>query len=129
MIPLFVERFMEAKPQIRADFANGHPETYQDIVKTVVNILHDENDLYPIDPRRITCIDHGEYQGTLLFVIAAEGYQPDHYWYTTVYYGSCSGCDTLQGIHNYDSDPPNDSQLDQYMKLALHIVQKLKPMT
>jgi hypothetical protein len=41
-------------------------------------------------------------------------------------YGSCSGCDTLQGISDYSHAAPNEKQIDDYMTLALHIVQGFK---
>jgi len=68
-------------------------------------------------------IDDGDYQGVLLFVIASGGYQPSEYWTTSVWYGSCSGCDTFQSIME-DSD--YDRRINDYMTLALHITQKLK---
>lgn len=57
-------------------------------------------------PERIHQIDDGDYQGTLIFVIGAGGYQPSRYWYVKVGYGSCSGCDTLQAIRGYEDDAP-----------------------
>ena len=111
-----------------------HPNNYKDLVKTVIkflsNVPYEEYEMRP-DSSRIHQIDDGDYQGTLLFVIASSNYQPDTYWYVKVYYGSCSGCDTLQRIReDYRSDQdlkiPNDQQIDDYMTLALHIVQKLK---
>jgi hypothetical protein len=48
------------------------------------------------------------------------------YVMTDTYYGSCSGCDTLQAISSYDDDLPNDEQVRDYMMLALHLVQKIK---
>jgi len=48
----------------------------------------------------IHVIDDGEYQGTFIFLIPFDLYQPccDDYLMTYVDYGSCSGCDTLQAI-------------------------------
>ena len=126
MIRKFVDAWDSRKQEVREKFERKHPDSYADIVRAVVSILGE--DYGAPDPTRITCIDHGEYQGTLLFVIGAEGYQPDNYWYVKVNYGSCSGCDTLQAICQYSDDPPTDSQVDEYMTLALHIVQGLKSM-
>ena len=61
-------------------------------------------------------------------MIAAGGYQPWEYWYVKVGYGSCSGCDTLEGIRDYPDEPPTKEQIDAYMTLALHIVQGFKSM-
>lgn len=126
MIREFVAAWDSRKQEVREKFEQKHPDSYDDVVRAVVSILG--AGYGAPDPTRITCIDHGEYQGTLLFVIGAEGYQPSDYWYVKVYYGSCSGCDTLQSICGYSSDPPTESQVDEYMTLALHIVQGLKSM-
>lgn len=129
MIPAFVERFESSKAKLEAVFRAKHPENYDSIVKSVVELLHDEDNEYDTpDPERIVEIDHGNYQGTLLYVIGAGGYQPSDYWYVKVGYGSCSGCDTLQAICGYSDDPPDDEQVKDYMTLALHIVQGIKKM-
>ena len=127
MIQEFIKRFDENKRFIREAFAARPPESYEDLIGTVVKYV--EGDEYGhMDPSRITKIDHGNYQGTLVFIIGEEGYQPSTYWYVKVSYGSCSGCDTLQAIYDYGDEPPTESQLDDYMTLALHIVQGLKKM-
>jgi hypothetical protein len=128
MIAEFVQRWEAKKEHIRALFTTKHPDDYAEVVKNVIIHLapDPENyDPYP-DPERIHEIDDGDYQGTLLFVIAAEGYQPSDYWYVRVGYGSCSGCDTLEAIKMYSDELPNEKAIDDYMTLALHIVQGLK---
>lgn len=127
MIQEFIKRFDENKRLIREAFAARPPKLYEDLVRTVVK--HVAGDDYGhMAPSRITKIDHGDYQGTLVFVIGAMGYQPSTYWYVKVSYGSCSGCDTLQAIHGCCDKPPTQRQLDDYMTLALHIVQGIKKM-
>lgn len=128
MIREFVDAWDSRKQEVREKFELKHPDSYGDVVRAVVGILGDSEAYGSPDPDRITSINHGDYQGTLLFVIGANGYQPDDYWYVKVNYGSCSGCDTLQAIWEYSSDPPTDKQVDEYMTLALHIVQGLKSM-
>jgi hypothetical protein len=134
MIQRFVNRFMAAESVLREKFAAKHPDAYIDIVKAVVSVIgeeaaYGEEGAYgEPDETRIHEINDGDYQGTLVFVIAAGGYQPWEYWYVKVYYGSCSGCDTLEGIRNYRDDPPTKEQIDAYMTLALHIVQGFKSM-
>lgn len=134
MIQIFVDRFMESKPKLEAAFLAARPESYKDLVKAVVGALATDDELYSWenpDPDRIHQIDDGDYQGTLVFVIAAQGYQPSTYWYVKVDYGSCSGCDTLASVRecsDYDSETPNQNEIDGYMTLALHIVQGLKKM-
>jgi len=126
MIKEFVEKWEDGKPAVEQKFRQSHPDTYEDIVKTVIEVLGAGEDYDVPDPDRIHVITDGDYQGTLLFIIGAKGYQPHDYWAVKVYYGSCSGCDTLQGIRDYEDDPPNPEQVKDYMTLALHIVQELK---
>ena len=128
MIAEFVDLFMAAKPQLESLFFEGHPDDYTDIDAAVVTVLNNNRNHMAPDPKRIHLIDDGDYQGTLVYVIAASGYQPNTYWYVRVYYGSCSGCDTLEHIHSLNYGKPTKEQVDQYMTLALHIVQGLKKM-
>lgn len=130
MISEFVKRWEDRKHELRAAWKTAKPETYADIVKGVVGILAHQGWEESPDPDRITSIDHGDYQGTILFVVAAKGYQPSTFWAVAVSYGSCSGCDTLQAIsdhipYDHEGDTP-ESALDQYMTLALHVVQEFK---
>ena len=127
MIQEFVNRFMERKEQLEQAFSK-HPENYAEIVKNVITAISDEDTYDDPDPERIHQIDDGDWQGTLVYVIAAKDYQPSDYWYVRVSYGSCSGCDTLERIKDYSDDTVTVDQLSQYMTLALHIVQGLKKM-
>lgn len=127
MITKFIERFEAKKSVLRESFREDVPLDYKALVKRVVSVLTDE-EYDSIDPERIHEIDDGDYQGTLVFAIGAKGYQPSRYWYVKVSYGSCSGCDTLQAIHAYSDVPLTDGQLDDFMTLALHVVQGLKLM-
>ena len=124
MIKKFVERFMQNQEEVLAAFRSEHPSDYLDVVKVVVKAISDEHD--GPDINRIHEIDDGEYQGTLVYVIAEQGYQPSRYWVTTVSYGSCSGCDTLQSIADYSDDVPTEYQAEQYYQLALNLVQDMK---
>ena len=93
---------------------------YKDLVKLTVKwILNGgENDFQNWDYNNITCIDNGDYQGTLLYLIPENTYQPAEYQYLMTYvnYGSCSGCDTLQSIQF------KDCEVSEYMKLCKDIV-------
>jgi hypothetical protein len=128
MIQEFVKCWDQRKGEIEAKFRVKHPDDYEEIVRAVVEILGDGDSYRKPDPTRIHSIDDGHYQGTLVFVIGADGYQPDDYWFVKVGYGSCSGCDTLEAISGYSDEPPTDEQVSQYMTLALHILQGLKEM-
>lgn len=130
MIENFTKAWFANLHKMREQFTAKHPSQYLDVVRAVIQMLHDadSNAYYRPDPDRIHEIDDGNYQGTLVYVIAAEGCQPSTYWYVRVNYGSCSGCDTLQAISDYSSEPPDKEQVDQYMQLALHVVQGLREM-
>lgn len=99
--------------------------SYKDILIKIFELVLTEQ---KVQLDSITTIDNGDYQGTLLFTIPFDTYQPseDEYYFTSVGYGSCSGCDTLQGISGYDGELPTEEQVDDYMTLALHMIQKMK---
>ena len=99
---------------------------YIDLVKLVVkHILNDEDECYTWDENHITLIDNGDYQGTQLFMIPRDTYQPssDEYLLTYQYYGSCCGCDTLQGIQWLSDDDglPSERQIKDFIRNDLHI--------
>lgn len=126
MIQNLVNRFMEKQQDLEAILKSGHPSDYEDLGKTVVSVITNEED--NLDSGRIHKIDDGDYQGTLVFIIGAKGYQPNDYWYVQVFYGSCSGCDTLQSIRDWEDISPTDTQVMDYMSLALNIVQEIRKM-
>ena len=132
MIKNFVDIYMEHKGEMKDYFSKQHPEEYKDIVTKAVEIIAKYDKNYPtMDAENIHEINDGDYQGTLLYIIPADKYQPDHYWAVFVDYGSCSGCDTLEAIRMYDDydQTPKKEQVDDYMMLALHIVQHIKDIT
>lgn len=72
--------------------------SYKDLVKlTFQTIFNDDRHMLDLD--NITAIDNGDYQGTIMFVIPFDTYQPSEFEYLMTYvgYGSCSYCDALQG--------------------------------
>ena len=101
---------------------------YKDLVKlTVVFILNDENEW---DVNKIKEIDDGDYQGTLLYLIPEDTYQPNssEYLMTFVEYGSCSGCDTLQAIQCFLDTKSRDKSIDGLMNLCKDLIcNKIKP--
>ena len=123
MIQEFVNRFMDKKGILELDFSLRHPGSYKDIVQKVISLINEDSDYEYPDPNNIVEIDHGNYQGTLLYIIPECGYQPYRYWYVRVSYGSCSGCDTLYSIRGYSDELPSEQQVSDYLILALHIVQ------
>lgn len=91
---------------------------YEDLVKLTIKwVLNGgENNFGNWDYNNIKCIDDGDYQGTKLYLIPKNTYQPAEYEYLMTYvgYGSCSGCDTLEMIRG--------CEVGEYIKLCKDIV-------
>ena len=135
MIKEFVEKWNKYKNDLEEFFRNTEQEkysSYEEIVRIlfdeVINKGDDEDDTF--DTKNICVIDDGDYQGTQIFILHKDTYQPgiEDYVYTNTYYGSCSGCDTLLGISSYDGGLPDKQQIKEYMTLALHLLQKCEYM-
>lgn len=130
MIKEFIERFQEIKPALLEQFSKEEPESYEDIFKQTIKMMFENSeDTYSSnsetpDPERITVIDNGDYQGTLVFVVASKSYQPSDYWVSTVDYGSCSGCDTFQAYSTYGDNP--EESAPHTLTMALHMIESMK---
>ena len=130
MIKKFVDLWENHKSEVEA-YIRKTPQSEYDDYDTLVKILikyvinKGDNEYYIDD---LTVIDNGDYQGTQLFIIPRTTYQPDvdDYIMTHVYYGSCSGCDTLLRISGYNGGLPSDDQVNDYMSLLLHLLQNFK---
>lgn len=102
---------------------------YKDLVKLVFDVIYNKDtpdEYYTLDTDKITEIDNGHYQGTLLYLIPFQTYQPCEFEYLMTYvgYGSCSGCDTLQSIQSglpYDGLPSEENVKD-FMTLCKDIL-------
>lgn len=98
---------------------------YSDLVRLVVeHILNRGSNDIQWNTERIETIDHGDYQGTLLFVIPERTYQPSEYEYLMTYigYGSCSVCDYLQSIRPWENRLLSDKEVKDYMGLCKDIL-------
>jgi hypothetical protein len=130
MLTELVSQWDARKSELEEWLRENHPDSYENLVEELVRrvLIEPLSRGGSIHPKRIVVVDHGDYQGTQLFFLALYGYQPGAYQYLWFdnNYGSCSGCDTLQAIGNYDSDPPTNEQISEYMALALHMVQRMK---
>ena len=132
MITEIIQKWEENKLKLEEYFKTTKQEQYTDyktivqkIFELIINTSEDDYENFAIG--KMTVIDDGDYQGTQIFIIPKDTYQPsaEDYIVTDTYYGSCSGCDTLQGISSYDDELPSESQVKEYMTLALHLVQKM----
>lgn len=125
MIQPFVDRFMAAEAVIKAEYAVTRPDSYDALVKRVVQAVSAEGHYDDPDPERITVIDHGDWQGTRLYIVGAKGYQPSTYWSIFVNYGSCSGCDAFEAAQGWNDEIPEE-EVDDYWAMMLHMVQGMK---
>lgn len=107
---------------------NSYNEIVKMLFEQVINPYMKAHYETSFNVENIHEIDDGHYQGTLLYMIPADTYQPSHWQYvaTYVYYGSCSGCDTLLGISGYSGDLPDADQVKDYVELCLNILQHCK---
>lgn len=94
------------------------------LVKKVVSIILNGGDEEEWDAENITEVDDGDYQGTLLFLIHKDTYQPAEYDYLMTYvnYGSCSGCDTLKAIQYWEEKKLTENQVKDFMALCKDLV-------
>lgn len=133
MIKEFVEKWNKYKNDLEEFFRNTEQEkysSYEEIVRILFDKVINKDEEEPFDTKNICVIDDGSYQGTQIFILHKDIYQPEieDYVYTNTYYGSCSGCDTLLSISDYDDGLPDEEQIKEYMTLALHLLQKCKYM-
>lgn len=79
-----------------------------------------------LDLDNIVEINNGDYQGTLLYIVPFDTYQPNEYEYLMTYigYGSCSCCDTLQGLELWGEYTENEYEnaIKGHMTLARDIL-------
>lgn len=121
-----MEQYFKSIPKI-------HTLDYKDIVKALVeNVLNCGvgEEWYKISTD-IHVIDDGYYQGTQIFFVHNDTYQPcvGDYFFTHNYYGTCSGYDTLLSIiDEYNPKPATDEQVKQLMKLAFDMLRNFKPL-
>lgn len=110
------------------EYLGGSVDDYKKLIRAIIKYVLNNND-DDGDPEfnttNITEIDNGDYQGTLLFMFHVDTYQPSAYDYiiTTVDYGTCSGCDALQGAFRC---PTLDAIVDSLMSICLHLCQHMK---
>ena len=132
MIKEFIEKWDKYKNDLEDYFRYTEQieyDEYEKIVKILFEKIINKDLKYDserFDVEDLLKIDDGDYQGTQIFILHKDSYQPnvEEYVYTSTYYGSCSGCDTLQAISSYDRGLPDEEQVKDYMTLALHLLQK-----
>lgn len=130
MIPELIEQWNAHKEKLRERIKNTENSTidYDYLVKCIVEVIMSEME-YDFD--EIAVLHSGDYSGTAVYFIKPINdclHFIDKIIYMNVEYGTCSLCDTLEYIQNLDfnSEYPNDQQLDDYMTLCLHLIQSAK---
>lgn len=134
MIEQFAHRFVEKQAEVKEAISKLDFPGYETLLRVGLEVMVGDSDYGMPDSNRISTINDGDYQGTLVFVIPEYGYQPYTYWVTKVSYGSCSGCDTLESIYSdgsrWSDDGENaklsDSQVEDLYTLTLHMIQQMK---
>lgn len=136
MINEFVEKWNKYNKELEQYIATTEQKEYDSyqilvelLVKYIINRDIEYNmDKYDIEDMHI--VDDGDYQGTQIFILHKDCYQPsiEDYIYTNNYYGSCSGCDTLLSINDYEDGLPSEEQVKEYMQLLLNLLQQFKSM-
>lgn len=133
MLKILAEQWCKNNNQLKNYLKDNYEKLnsliYKDIVKIAFEQIY-ENKLEALDLEHITEIDNGDYQGTLLFIIPFNTYQPSHYEYLMTYidYGSCSCCDTLQSLqatdYNYyeDEGQTKEKKINGFMYLCKDIL-------
>lgn len=126
MLKIFVKQWDKNKDILRDKLVplSMRRVDYDELVKVAFDVIYNQNNESlgrGLDTEHITVIDNGEYQGTLLFLIPFDTYQPSEseYLLTYVGYGSCSGCDTLQWIYDYTE---GKKQVDELLSLCKDII-------
>ena len=137
MIKEFVKAWDANKANLQEYFETHEMREYseyKDLVRAlfeiVINPYIKKRYGYTYDIDCIEELDHGDYQGTKIFWLHVDRYQPCAKDYVSTHndYGSCSGCDTLMGIQCYCDGLPTEVQVSEHMTLCLHLLQRcVKP--
>lgn len=127
MILHYVKQWDERKHLLEQWLTKNEPNSYENIYEMLFHLVitRSERGELEWDWNRFVKIDDGEYQGNQIFILCSNVYQPEltDYIFTSVAYGSCSGCDTFQAIQESEDKA---ERVKGYMTLALHMVQETK---
>lgn len=127
MLKIFLNQWDKNKDALREKLATL-PDyfDYKDIVKLAFEEIYNHNlpehlKTCVLDTGKITVIDDGDYQGTYLFFIPFDCYQPSENDYLLTYagYGSCGGCDTLLHILDWTT---GEERTEDLLKLCKDII-------
>lgn len=132
---MYAESWFRQKEELRK-YLQTHEQMeyakdYIDLLKVLIQIvINPDEEERPLKIEQIIEIDKGCYGGEKVWLIPQEE-EPDVRDFIVTYmaYGTCSGCDLLEGIiSNSDmvTDFANEKQINDYMLLALHLLQRMR---
>ena len=134
MTRIMKERWDANKDKLRdalAERTDLNHCNYEDLVNLAFEVIYNtdanETGYQVLNLNNITVVDDGDYQGTVVFLIPFDTYQPSEHEYIMTYigYGSCSVCDALQGVQswsNYGKEKPTEEQLDGFMDICRDLI-------
>jgi hypothetical protein len=127
MILNYVKQWEERKHLLEQWLNDNEPNSYENIYEMLFHLVitRSERGELEWDWNRFVKIDDGSFQGTEIYILCSNTYQPEltDYIFTSVAYGSCSACDTFQSIEMLQDKA---ERVKDYMTLALHMVQETK---
>lgn len=131
MIKEFVNAWDQRKNILEEHIRNQDQEglDYKKLLVWLIEIVINPLVTHRLYVDKIHVVDEHDYSGTQLFIVRQGGLDlvTDYLW-TYQEYGSCSGCDLLESIRNYDDGKPDDEQVKRYMMLELHLLQRFRYM-
>ena len=104
MTRIMKERWDANKDKLRdalAERTDLNHCNYEDLVNLAFEVIYNtdanETGYQVLNLNNTTVVDDGDYQGTVVFLIPFDTYQPSEHEYIMTYigYGSCCGCDVL----------------------------------
>lgn len=131
MIKICKERWALKEKELREKISSMSLEEienleYAKLVEITMNTILNCDEL-ELNIERIHEIDDGDYQGTLVYLIPFDTYQPGAYEYLMTYvgYGSCSGCDTLLSIIGYTVGEVTEEMINDLVTLCRDLIMNI----
>lgn len=102
-------------------------DSYEIIVKRLFELVINGY-AFSYDCHALRTIDDGDMTGTIIFILPEDVYTPgiEKYVMTYTYYCACSDCLGMRNISGKDTGLPSKKQVEGYMTIASHLVQKMK---
>ncbi|MCF8009588.1 MAG: hypothetical protein K9K32_07450 [Halanaerobiales bacterium] len=127
MIKEFAKAWNKNKDILEEKIKTTEINDYTDLLVLLIEeVINPEMDNYEkLDTEKITVIDNGDYQGTQIYLIPQNTYQPSvsEYVVTHNYYGSCSSCDALLAAIGWGTE---NKDIKALMNITLHLLQRMK---